>query len=264
MRVPRLLVALFLALLPTGSAVRAAEPAAEQLIARVVEAKKTSGFRVRARLVRSTPGSDTPEVQQLLIRGRRHGEESQVLYQILWPAAAKGQALLVEKLPGREIGGFFFEPPDRHTRLTPQLLAQPFFGSDLAVEDLTEDFWEWPAQKLVGDATVERHPCKILESRPSAAAAGSYSLVKSWIATDITLPLRVEKYGRDGRLMKRFKAERIMRQGPAHWAAGRLVVDRPDGLSRTTLEGSKSERDLDIPAAEFTLEKIRKPLRRAP
>jgi hypothetical protein len=260
MRALRLVLAL---LLVCGTA-RAADPAADQLIAKVLQSQKTSGFRIRARLVRSTPGSDIQEVKQLLIRGRRHGEESQVLYQVLWPTAAMGQALLVDKAPGREIGGLLFEPPDKHARLTPQRLVQPLFGSDLTLEDVAEDFWSWPSQKLAGDETVERHPCKILESRPAAGAAGSYSLVKSWIATDITLPLRVEKYGRDGRLMKRFKAELILKQGPTRWAAGRLVVDLPDGHSRTMLEASKSVRDLDIPADQFTLESIRKPLRPAP
>ncbi len=47
---------------------------ADQLIAKVEAAQRTSGFRTRAKLIKTTPGSKTPEVMQLVIKGRREGE----------------------------------------------------------------------------------------------------------------------------------------------------------------------------------------------
>ena len=231
---------------------------AEQLISKVVEAQKTSGFRVRARLVRTTAGAKKPEVTQLLIKGRREGQASWILYQALWPDAVKGQALVVRKAPGEDVSGFLFAPPETHTPLSPALLRQPLFGSDLTAEDAAEVYWYWPSQKLAGEEVLDGRGCVILESRPRDGAATAYSLVRSWIAPDLALPLRIEKYGKDGKVLKRFTLEKLRKQPDGRWIAAVLVVVPAGGHSQTTLEGVKSDRDLDVPAADFTPEGLRK------
>lgn len=242
----------------------AEELTAEQLVAKVVDARKTSGFRIRAKLIRTTPGSEIRDARQLLIKGRRDGEATKVLYQILWPTSVMGQTLVIEQSAQHKTTGFLFEPPDKVTPLTPQLMAQPFFGSDLAIEDLAEDFWHWPQQKLVGDETVGGHPCKIIEARPPTGVPSGVALVKTWIAPEIALPLRVEKFDHNGRLLKRITADKIIKQSGNRWTATTLIVEPAGSPSRTVLEGSRSDRDLDIPAEDFTLEKIKAGIRPSP
>ena len=229
---------------------------ARELVAKVVEANRTSGFRIRAKLVVTTANPEHRDVKQLLIKSRTEGKTTTMLYQVLWPAESKGQALLIER-KGGSVSGFLFEPPGTVKRLSATLLAQPFFGSDLAIEDLAEDFWDWPSQKIVGEETIDKRLCTIVESRPSADAASSYSVVKTWIAPDLALPLRVDKYGKNRRLIRRITADRIVKVND-RWTAANIIVDPDGGNSRTVLEGSKSERDLDLPAAEFTLEAIKR------
>ncbi len=232
---------------------------AEQLIAKVEQARRTSGFRIRARLIRTTAGSKKPEIQQLLIKGRRQGEAAQVLYQVLWPKADAGRALLVETSADGKVSGFLFDPPGAPVPLAPSTMALPLFGSDLAVEDVAEAFWRWPSQVLAGEAMVSGRPCQILESRPGAGDTGGISFVKSWIAPDLALPLRIEKFGRDGRLAKSFVAAKIVKESAGHWAAAILVIEAADGRSRTVLEGSRSDRDIDIPAEQFKMEAVNPP-----
>ena len=253
-------LALLLLLLSLGAGATGGGPTAEQLIARVEQARRTSGFRARARLVRTTSDSRKQEVQQLLITGRRRGESTQVLYRVLWPKEAEGRALLVECSADGKTGGFLFEPPQTVTPLTRRVMGQPLFGSDLSVEDVAEEFWRWPSQALAGEAMVAARRCLILESRPGAGSESGYSLVRSWIAPDIALPLLIEKYGRDGRLVKRLVAAKVVKQSGGRWTVAILVIEAAGGPSRTTLEGSRSERDLDLPAEQFTLESIRKSL----
>jgi hypothetical protein len=229
---------------------------AHQLVAKVVEANRTSGFRVRAKLVVTTANPEHREVKQLLIKSRTEGKTTTTLYQVLWPAESKGQSLLVERR-GDSVSGFLFEPPGMVKKLSAALLAQPFLGSDLAIEDLAEDFWDWPSQKIVGEETIDKKVCTIVESRPPGDAASSYMVVKTWIASELALPLRVEKYGRNRRLVKRITANRIVKVNN-RWTAANIIVDPDGGNSRTVLEGSKSERDLDLPAADFTLEAIKR------
>ena len=229
---------------------------ARQLVAKVVEANRTTGFRVRAKLVVTTANPEHRDVKQLLIKSRTEGKTTTTLYQVLWPAESKGQSLLIERR-GDSVTGFLFEPPGTVKRLSATLLAQPFFGSDLAIEDLAEDFWDWPSQKIVGEETIDKRLCTIVESRPSADTASSYLVVKTWIAPELALPLRIDKYGKNRRLVRRITADRIMKVND-RWTAANIIVDPDGGNSRTVLEGSKSERDLDLPAAEFTLEAIKR------
>lgn len=251
---------ILLALLSLTLGAVAEDLTAGQLIAKVEAAQKTSGFRTRAKLTRSIPDSKTPEVMQLVIKGRRQGDAIQTLYQILWPKQAMGQALVVETSADGKVTGFLFEPPGRTVPLSPKVMAQPLFGTNVTVEDVAEAYWHWPHQKLAGEEKVSGRPCTILESRPGSDTPTSYSLVRSWIASDIALPLVVEKFGKDGALDKRFVAAKVVRQSPGSWAAAVLVVDSMGGRGRTTLEGTKSDRDIDIPAEQFTLEALKKVL----
>lgn len=230
---------------------------AEQLINKVVDSRKTTGFRVRAKLILTVSGSGKRDARQLLIKSRRDGEATKILYQALWPAEFKGRALLVEKSGDGKTTGFLFEPPGKVTPLTPELMTRPFLDSDLSIEDLTEDFWRWPLQKIVGDETVDMKPCKIIESRPPDGLVTSYSLIKSWISPEMSLPMRLHKFGKDGKLVKRFNVEKVIKQENNRWAPATLVVEPADDSHRTMLDGSKSERDIEIPAEDFTLEKIK-------
>ena len=232
-------------------------PAAGDLVAKVEAARRTSGYRVRARLVRTTAGSDQRDVTQLLIEGRRSGDDRKALYQVLWPKPLLGRTLVIEQPAGQAVRVWTFTPPDQVATLTPADATQPFLGSDLTIEDLAEDFWHWPTQEIVGEETVGQHRCQIIESRPSAETATSYSRVRTWIAPDIALPLRVEKFGPDGRLIKRITAERIMKRKDKSWAAANLIIEPADGRTRTVLEGSRATLDLEIPEADFTVEKIK-------
>ena len=250
----------------TAAPARAAGNAspARELIAQVVAARQTSGYRVRARLVRTAAGSDREDVTQLLIKGRRDGDASKVLYQVLWPKRSQGETLVIEKSAGRDPRCWIFTPPDRVTVLTPERTGDRFFGSDLTIEDVAEEFWTWPTQKIIGEETVDQHRCAVLESRPAAGAATSYALVRTWIASDIALPLRIEKFGPDRRLIKRLTAERVMEQGDRHWTAGTVIVEPADGRTRTVLEGKRADRDIEIPGEEFTVEGIKTALRPKP
>lgn len=237
---------------------------AGELIAQVVAARQTIGYRVRARLVRTTSGSAQRDVKQLLIKGRRKGDDSKVLYQILWPTSLLGQTVVIEKTPGRNARAWMFTPPDQVATLTPERISGSFFGSDLTIEDLAEEFWHWPTQEIVGEDTVGQHRCKILESRPSADTVTSYSLVRTWIAPEIALPLLVEKFGQDGKLIKHITAEKITKRRNDYWTAANVIIEPADGRTRTVLEGSHADRDIEIPDEDFTIEQIKAALHPKP
>jgi hypothetical protein len=169
-------------------------------------------------------------VKQLLIRGRQHEGTKHVIYQVLWPKPAAGEALLVETSPRGAVSGLL-QSHKGQLPLTPQLMAQPLFNSAIAIEDVAESFWQWPVQELKGVEVVSGRSCTILESHPGSGTATSYSLVRSWVSPELALPLRVEKFGKDGRLRRRFIASKIMKR--PHGAPAQLLkVRAPNATSR--------------------------------
>lgn len=232
---------------------------ARELIAKVLGRRSTSGFRIHARLIRTITGSDQNQVTQLLIKGRQEARTRQLIYRVLWPKARAGQALLIHRTEGQATTGWLFEPPDKVTQLTPQLARLPFFGTDISLEDIIEDFWRWPSQTLGGEEIVNKHPCKILESRAPAESVSGYSLVKSWIAPELALPLRLEKYDLQSNLVKRFIIEKLHKDSHGDFLPAILLIDSANGRTRTRFEGTKFESDLQFSPTDFSIDKLQQP-----
>jgi hypothetical protein len=229
---------------------------ADQAIAKVIAARRTSGFRVHAKLIRNTPGSDSAkDVRQLLIKGRREGEATKTLYQVLWPAQFAREAILIEDSGDHQVKGFLFKK-EMATPLTSQAMEGEFFGSDLHIEDAVEGFWYWPSRKFAGEETIDKRHCMIVELRPGPDTVTEYSMVKVWVAPEISLAMKIQFYGRDGKLVKTATTDRVVKEGKV-WLAATLKVQATGSRTQTVLEGTKSERDLQLPAADFTIEAIK-------
>jgi hypothetical protein len=227
-------------------------PTAERLVQAVLDARKTTGFRVRAKLTRTTDGVEVG--RNLLISGRRDGERTAVVYRVTGPLAAAGQALLLQDAGDHDPSGARIER-STITPLTVAMLNEPFFDSDLRIEDVFESFWFWRSPRIVGEQTVGNRRCAIVELQPPPHAPTRYSRVTAWIAIDLALPLRIDLHDRDEARVTRLMAGRIVKRD-GRWAAARLLVEPGDGRSRTVLEVSKFERDLVLPAADFTVDAI--------
>jgi hypothetical protein len=236
-----------------------AERRGRELARRVLQTEDTSGFQMRARVIVGDDTNDAlrPAILQVRIVGRRENELTRVLYQILWPNSLKGHAAVIEKRRNLPVAGFLFDPPDQVTRLTPALLSVPFAGSGLTVEDLAEDFWQWPQQRLAGQGRAGQVGCTILESRPPPEAASAYSLIRSCISLKKAAPLWVEKLGGGGKMIKRIAIETPDRKGHSQDFRVALVVEGGAALARTRVEILKSERGIPVSPEEFSVARLK-------
>jgi hypothetical protein len=215
----------------------------------------TTGFRVHATMTVTRTG-ERPLVRQVQITARRSPSRADWLYQQLWPAGDGGRALVLEDRGDHRLNGFEYRQ-GRARRLASRMFGDRFFESDLTLEDLAETFWFWPSRTLVGQEAIGEYACTIVQLRPAAGAPTAYSSVKVWIAPDLSVALRVEAFGRDGRLVKRIGLYRVMKVRE-RWLPTILTVDRADRKSRTVLEGSRVDQDLHLRAADFSLAAVKK------
>jgi len=252
---PQIHAALAAVLLLAMGPLFAADPATEEFVGKVLETQNTAGAVIRGKLSVEDPSPDRAVAVQIRIRLRRDPNVTRLLYQVLWPATRKGEALYLERSVPGAITGFSFMPPDKTSPVNAAALARAYLDSDLTVEDLAEDFLHWPSQKISGEETIGTDVCKILDSRPPASAQSTYSLVRTWISAERLVPLRIEKF-RDGRPAKRFTIQKTTRH-EGIWVPVVTSVQSAGQSRETILELSRGERDVEIPLEEFTLDRIR-------
>ena len=196
------------------------------------------------------------EILQLQIKARRTNNSTDVVYQVLWPKERKGEAVLLRKSGNRPASGTLFAPPNNIRTLDATDMKEPLFGSDLAYEDVAENFFAWDQQAIVGTEVLGGVTCQILESKPGKNGRSIYGSVRSWIDTRRLVPLRIEKISSSGQPLRRIDTTRVVgvdgRQIPAD-----LSVCRPGQNSVTTFDGSRIKRGVAYTDREFTAEGLK-------
>ncbi len=251
----------------TGAIAVASGPAAAQrtaqddasrgraLAKRVVAAQSTRGFLMRARVVvgDESPDGSRRTVLQIRLLGRREQSSDRLLFQVLWPAALKGHALVVERRDRPPLSGFLFDPPSRVTPLTAALIARPFAGTGLTVEDLADDFWRWPGQRFAGRGVDGKQSCTLLESEPPADAYSAYALVRSCVDERRNVPRWVDKVSLDGAVVKRIS---FVRASSGAGSGSTRLTMRVEGplVPPTRVEFLRQDRDVGISPDEFSVE----------
>lgn len=89
------------------------------------------------------------------------------------------------------------------TRVTPARFDATVRGTDVTYEDLSLQFLYWPKATVTGEATAMTRRCW----KVTALAPGSsqYSRVDLWVDEASGSLLRVEGYGDDGKILRRFE-----------------------------------------------------------
>jgi len=229
----------------------AATVSATDLAARLSAKQQDGSAYVRMRL--QTRGG----AFQVQGKSRSTRGSTEVIYQVLWPKERKGESVLLRRSGNGAASGAYFNPPNTTRSLDAGQLREPFFGSDLAYEDLIENFFAWDQQSLVGTETVDNVPCQILESKPGKGGSSIYTSVRSWVDTRRMVPLRVEKYAGSGKLVRRIDTTRVVTDDKGRAIPANLTVRGPDGDSVTELNGGKITHAISFTDAEFTAEGIK-------
>jgi hypothetical protein len=216
---------------------------AAELAGRMAAVQQDGNSYVRMKL--DTAGG-TLQLEGKQRRGRGGAE---VVYRVLFPRDRKGEALLLR--PG---GGAHFVPPNTLKNLGSGQMDEPFFGSALANADLVENFFAWPQQAIVGNETVDRVNCTILESKPKGGSI--YGSVRSWIDTRRMVPLRVEKYSGSGQSIRRIDTTRVVTDDRGKHIPANMSISGPRG-AKSDLDGSKIKHDVKFADGEFTPEGLK-------
>jgi hypothetical protein len=247
----RVLPVLFFSLhvIAAGAAESGGAISAGELAARV-NAKQEGSSYVRVRM----SSASSPAPLQLQIKSRVSRGSAEILYQVLFPKERKGEAVLLRR-SGNRMSGIIFTPPNGLRELGAAQLDAPLFGSDLSCEDIIDSPFAWEQQAIVGTEVIDGTECQILESKPGKGSRSSYASVRTWIDPRRAVPLRIEKYGDSGKVVRRISTTRILLDGGDSLPAN-LRVYGPRG-SVTELDGSRIKRGMSFPDETFSVEGLR-------
>ena len=232
------------------SAAGAADPEPANISAADLASRLSAKQQDGTSLIRlKLDGGAAKSTLQLQIKSRATRGNTELLYQVLWPKERKGEALLLRKAPGRAATAMQAIPPAAPHSVP---LSTPLFGSDLACEDVIENFFAWDQQALVGTEAVDRVNCQILESKPGKGDHSAYSSVRTWVDTRRMVPLRIEKNS-GGHVARRIETTKVANDDQGHPIPANLTVRGPGGSS-SDLDGSRIRHGVAFTDADFTPE----------
>ena len=208
-------------------------------------------------LIRLKMETPSKTVIQLQVKSRRTASSTQLVYQVLWPKERKGEGFLLKKSGNGATTGTLLSLPNTLNNITSSGLKEGIFGSNLSYEDLVENFYTWSGQSIIGTEVVDRVSCQVLESKPNGVSS-PYSKVQSWIDLKRMVPLRVDKYGKSGKLERRVMTTRVAKDDKGREIPASFSVQGADLGSPTQIEGASSKHDVKFTAADFTPQAIGK------
>ncbi len=227
-----------------------AAPDAAELASGLAAAVQDGDSVARAKFKFTPAGSAAPVQLQVQIKARRTKSSAEVSYQVIWPPERKGETVVLRQKPGGAIEGASLTPPDTRRELGRAQAGDSLLGSDLALQDVVENFFLWPGQTLAGTEKIGAAECLILDSKPAAGDPTPYGRVRSWVDPRKMLPLRVEKYDRDGKLARRIETTLTARDDLGRPVPAAMTVTGPGG-GTTEIDGSNIRHDVTLKDADF-------------
>lgn len=221
---------------------------AAELAAKLAAAVQDGDSVARVKFtVRPAPGAE-PSTLQVQIKSRRTAGKSEVAYNVLWPAERKNESFALRQSRGGAASG---QPSGGALRLDRSRMLEPALGSDLAYQDTIENFFDWAKHSLAGNETVGNADCVILESRPGEGDATPYGKVRSWIDPRKMVVMRVEKFDRSGRLLRRIETTSVSKDDIGRNVPAAMTVQRAGSGGVTEIDGANIRHDAALTDADF-------------
>ena len=168
------------------------------------------------------------------------------------PADIEGTGFLSFEREDEATEQFLYLPALRRTRrIVSSQKDHRFVNTDFTYEDMERRRVEDYAHIISGEEKKQGRDCRILESRPKAKAQSQYSLIKSWVAKEIYVPLFVEYYSKKGKLIKQYSVAKLEKiQGI--WTEIEVVMIDLNREHRTLIKVKDIKYNSNLPDDTFT------------
>ncbi len=139
------------------------------------------------------------------------------------------------------------------TQMSGKDYAEQIAGSDVSYEDLSMRFLYWKGGRLIDDpknSRIKGRDCYIIEVANPQRNVGQYAWVRMWLDKENGTTWRIDGYGADGLLKKRFSITSVQRLADGTWFFKQMKVEVRDPKNQNrTIALNYLEMD-DLPDAQ--------------
>ncbi len=148
---------------------------------------------------------------------------------------------------------------DRTIQISGHMLRQSVMGSDLSYEDMMEENQLKKVYDAVvlGEDSFSERKCWVLELKARKSDL-AYQTKKIWVDQERYLPLKEERFGKSGILLKTTEINEIIRLHNRWYPQKITVKDALKDGKGTEIMFEEIEFDAEIPAARFSKAALRK------
>ncbi|HUT54636.1 MAG TPA: outer membrane lipoprotein-sorting protein [bacterium] len=254
-----------------GQAPPAAPPASAPAPAPNGPAQQLTGDQVMQK-VRDNQYSDTMDATIVMTLVDKNGisqtkrfriqrEKDKVLIRFLDPPDIKDTGyLIIQDENQKNLVYVYFPPPTddyRQISVDDQSGNQAFLGSDFDVTDFQIQDPEQTENKYLRTEKLAGIECHVVESTPKDPNY-KYGKVLSWVRTDYWLPIRVQFFDRQGKLVKDLKVKKFKSVGDRKVASSSEMNNLADD-HKTLLDLDRIQFEVKFPDDNFTIRRLTKP-----
>lgn len=200
--------------------------------------------------------SGKKRIRHFIIYQKDDGKLLKQLIRFTSPADIEGTGFLSFEREDKETEQFLYLPALRRTRrIVSSQKDHRFVNTDFTYEDMERRRVEDYAHTISGEEKKQGRDCWILESRPKEKTKSQYSLVKSWVAKEIYVPLFVEYHSKKGKLIKGYGVVKLKKiQGI--WTEIEVVMADLEREHRTLIKVKDITYNSNLPDDTFTRRKL--------
>lgn len=248
--VTSMVVAFFILFSPAGSAAQTAmtaEKIGQEMSSRLKS--KDEEFQVNMKIIEADNSNKDRKMKIWRLSPEKN--EHYFLVRMLTPQDLKGTALLAV-VKGDQEDKWIYLPSTKQTRrLTGETGQGGILGSELTVEDFDFNRERGTQNTLKKEIEIKGKKYFIVESNVNATSA-NYSKVVSYVSAEDFLPIKVECYDKQGKLLKVLDVSNYNKVGGNKWRAGKIKIRNMQNKRGTEIAISQVKLDQNLKISRFT------------
>jgi len=228
-----------------------AQPSGQEL-AQLVHDRYVGDDSVSRQTMELVPTVGQTRVRQLNISFLEKNGARSTLLRFISPADIQGTGFLAVEDGQGETAQFLYLPAlNRTRRIVAGQKSRSFVNTDFTYEDIERRPVDDSEHIIAGDESLNNVRCWVLESRPKTGTTSQYTMVRTWVAQDMLLPLRVDFFAGGETPIKRYAVLQLENIQNI-WTEIRVVMEDLSSGHKTTLETTNIQYNTGLSDTVFT------------
>jgi hypothetical protein len=245
------LFALFACLSCFFSTPTQAQPSGRDL-AQLVHDRYVGDDTVSRQIMELIPTRGQKRTRELTISGVDRGAVRKTLIRFTSPADINGTGFLsIENEHGGTDQFLYLPALNRTRRIVAGQKGRSFVNTDFTYEDMERRPVDDSEHAVIGEESLGGVDCWILESRPKPGTDSQYSMVRTWVAQNMHLPLRVDFFAGGEEPVKRYSVLQLESIQDI-WTETKVAMKDLQSGHQTVLETTEIRYNTGIPDSAFT------------